>query len=613
MKAQKEFEIQFQPLGKRVSVPEGASVLEAARQTGLDLNSACGGEGSCGQCQVVLLSGAAAPANSDEEFLIPQSDRQHGYRLACCIRVQDNLTVHLPKESLITGQRLQVESNLKTIPPDPLVHAYLAELDAPSLEDVRADLNRLKDALERQSQLRDLQARARVIQDLSPVLRENKWKVNVFIKDREILSICSPSQRALGLAVDIGTTKVVATLVDLQSGENLGTAGIPNPQLSYGEDVISRLSYVVRNIQGRQLMSGLIRQALNELLDELLHQAGAKREQVVEACLVGNTAMIHLLLGYPVRQLATAPYVAASSDAIDVPAEWLGLALAAGANVHIPPSIGGFVGADHVAMVLASDLDISDKVSLGIDIGTNTEISLRLPGSKVLHAVSCASGPAFEGAHIRDGMRAASGAIEKVRIYDNTVLLTTINQVPAVGICGSGILDTVAELYRNGYLNRNSRFQTTYSAVRVGEQGPEFLLVSADQSGSGRDIVITQKDVNEIVLAKGAIQAGMQILLEATGTRAEAVQEVIIAGAFGSFLNIHNAIEIGLFPLLPNAQYRQVGNAAALGAMWILISRSARERARQISRMTRYLELTTFPKFHRQFALAMLFPESVDA
>ena len=418
----------------------------------------------------------------------------------------------------------------------------------------------------------DLQAKAGVIQNLSPFLRENNWQVSIFTKAGQVLGLCSPSQPALGLAVDIGTTKLAVALVDLQSGTTLCSAGIPNPQISYGEDVISRLNFVVRNKQGSQLMSGLICQAVDQLLGDLLHQAGAERRQVVEACLVGNTAMMHLLLGYPVRQLATAPYVAAASDALDVPADWLGLGMAAGASVHIPASIGGFVGADHVAMVLASDLDISDRVSVGIDIGTNTEISLRVPGSEILHAVSCASGPAFEGAHIRDGMRAASGAIEKVRISGEDVLLTTIDQVPAVGICGSGILDTVAELYRNGYLNQKSRFRNNHSGLRAGEGGLEFLLVAADQSGSGRDIVITQKDVNEIVLAKGAIQAGLKVLLEATGTQAEAVQEVIVAGAFGSFLNIHNAIQIGLFPPLPNAQYRQVGNAAALGAKWILIS-----------------------------------------
>ena len=610
MEPEKKFEIQFQPVGKRVSVPEGANVLEAARHAGIDLSSACGGEGSCGQCQVVLLKGNAKPANSDEEFLIPKSDRQNGYRLACCLTVQDNLLIHLPKESLITGQRLQVESNLKTIQPDPLVKSYQIDIDVPSMEDLRSDLSRLKDALENQYQLQDLQTGMRVIHNLSPFLRENNWKVNIFIKGRQIIGAGSLTQNALGLAVDIGTTKVAAALVDLQSGATLRSAGIPNPQISYGEDVISRLNYVVRNKEGGQLMAGLIRQAVDELLEGLLNQVGVDRRQVAEACLVGNTAMTHLLLGYPVRQLATAPYVAAASEAIDVPSEMLSLGMADGAEVHIPASIGGFVGADHVAMVLASDLDISDRVSLGIDIGTNTEISLRLPGSEVLHAVSCASGPAFEGAHIRDGMRAASGAIEKVRISGKNVLVTTVDQAPAVGICGSGILDAVAELYRNDYLNRNSRFQNNRSDVRMGEAGPEFLLMAADQSGSGRDIVITQKDVNEIVLAKGAIQAGLKILLAVTDTPPEAVQEVIVAGAFGSFLNIHNAIRIGLFPPLPNAHYRQVGNAAALGAKWILISRSARERARQIASQTRYIELTTYPKFQRQFALAMLFPQS---
>jgi uncharacterized 2Fe-2S/4Fe-4S cluster protein (DUF4445 family) len=287
----------------------------------------------------------------------------------------------------------------------------------------------------------------------------------------------------------------------------------------------------------------------------------------------------------------------------------LGLEIAPGATAHIPPTIGGFVGADHVAMVLASDLDHSQKVTLGLDIGTNTEISLRKPGMDHLVAVSCASGPAFEGAHIRDGMRAASGAIEKVRIRQGELELTTIDDAPAVGLCGSGILDSIAELYRAGYLDRNSRFQNDHGAVRHGDRGPEFVLVPASQSGSGRDIAITQKDVNEIVLAKGAIHAGLNVLLEATGTPPESVQEVIVAGAFGSFLNIENAVAIGLFPDLPAAQYRQVGNAAALGAKWILISRSARQRAQDIARQTHYLELTTYPKFNRQFALAMIFPQ----
>jgi uncharacterized 2Fe-2S/4Fe-4S cluster protein (DUF4445 family) len=601
-------QVQFQPVGRRVEVPAGTTLFEAARLAGLDLTTACGGEGNCGQCQVVFLAGEVSPLTADEEFLISEGDRQKGYRLACCTKVLGDVKIHVPKDSLVTGQRLQVESNLHAIPPQPFVRPFPVELTPPSLQDIRSDLSRLVDELESRHGLKDLRAGTDVIRSLSPELRRLEWQANAFVRDGEILAVRPPGQSPLGLAVDLGTTKIAAFLVDLQTGEDLASGGAPNPQISYGEDVISRLNYAHRNPAGGRLLADKVRQAVDELLGDLLLQAGAERAQVAEACIVGNTAMTHLLLEFPIRQLAVAPFVSAASDALDVPASELGLGLAPGAAVHIPPTIGGFIGADHVAMVLASDLDQSDKVTLGLDIGTNTEISLRLPDTPYLTAVSCASGPAFEGAHIRDGMRAASGAIEKVRINAHAVELTTVDDEPAVGLCGSGILDTIAELYRTGRLDRSGRFQRQREDIRSGDQGAEFLLVPAQKSGSGRDIVITQKDVNEIQLAKGAINAGLKILLEATGTPAEAVQEVIVAGAFGSYLNINNAIHMGLFPHLPNAQYRQVGNAAALGAKWILISRLARRRAQEIASQTRYLELTTYPKFSRQFALAMLLP-----
>ncbi|RPI83359.1 MAG: DUF4445 domain-containing protein [Chloroflexi bacterium] len=602
------YQIQFQPLGKRVIAEEGITVFEAARQAGIELTSACGGEGNCGQCQVVLLSGKVSPVTGDEEFLISGKDRQNGYRLACCMQVLSDLKIHIPQDSLITGQRLQIESNLNMIAPDPSILEYPVEIPIPTMHDVRSDLSRLKDALQAAHHLESLFAGEPVIRSLSPALRAADWKVNAFVRDGEIIAVRPQGQSPLGFAVDLGTTKIAASLVNLGTGEILCSNGAPNPQISYGEDVISRLNYAVRNPDGGQVLAEKVQHSLNELLGDLVNHAGVERAQVAEACIVGNTAMTHLLLHYPVLQLAKAPYVAAASDALDVPAKTLGLEMAPGAVVYIPPTIGGFVGPDHVSMVLASDLDQSNKVTLGLDIGTNTEISLRKPGEEHLVAVSCASGPAFEGAHIRDGMRAASGAIEKVRIGEQGVELTTIGDAPAVGLCGSGILDTIAELFKAGYIDRNSRFKQDHGKVRLGDHGPEFVLVPAEQSGSGRDIAITQKDVNEIVLAKGAIQAGLNILLEATGTAPETVEEVIIAGAFGSFLNIKSAISMGLFPHLPNAQYRQVGNAAALGAIWILISRSARLRALEIGRQTRYLELTTYPKFNRQFAMAMMFP-----
>jgi uncharacterized 2Fe-2S/4Fe-4S cluster protein (DUF4445 family) len=307
-----------------------------------------------------------------------------------------------------------------------------------------------------------------------------------------------------------------------------------------------------------------------------------------------------------------APYVAAASSALEVKASELGLEMAPGASVYIPPCIGGFVGADHVAMILACDLDQSDKVTLGIDVGTNSEISIRKPGMPFLNSVSCASGPAFEGAHIADGMRAASGAIEKVRITENGPMLKTVDDTPAVGLCGSGIVDVVAELYRAELINFRGRFEKENSEVGNGRFGSQYLLVPAKDSGSNHDIAITQKDINEIQLAKGAINAGLKILLELADTSMEEVEEVIIAGAFGSFLDVKNAIAMGLFPRLPQAKYRQVGNAALIGAKWMLVSQEARQRAQKITEKTTYQELTTYPKFSRHFAMGMLFPRPED-
>jgi len=604
MSDRETYQIEFQPIGKRVKVERGLSVLEAARQSGIDLASACGGEGNCGQCQIVLLDGQVSPITPDEEFILSDLEITNHYRLACCTRVLSDLKIHLPKGSLISGQRLQIEADLRQIEVDPVVRAIPVELTIPTLHDVRSDLTRIADALG----LEDIQASPEVIRTLPAFLRENKWCVNVFLREQEIIGLGMINERPLGLAVDLGTTKIAAYLVDLENGADLASGGIPNPQIGYGEDVISRLGHVHRNSQGGQVLAEKIQQALDELLGELLEQARAKRSQVVEACIVGNTAMTHLLLRLPINQLVTSPYVATVSSALDIRAQDLGLEMAPGAYVHIPPCIGGFVGADHVAMILASDLDQMEKITLGIDIGTNTEIAIRKPGLPFLTSASCASGPAFEGAHISDGMRAASGAIEKVRITPDGVELTTINDEPAVGLCGSGIVDVMAELFQNGLINHRGRFQKDNPRVRLNAAGPEFILVPAQESGTEQDILIRQKDVDEIQLAKGAIQAGLNILLDTTDTAPEDVDEVIVAGAFGSFLNIRNAIAMGLFPPLPNAHYRQIGNAAVVGAKWMLISKVARKRAQEITKNTEYNELTTYPKFSRQFAMGMLFP-----
>jgi uncharacterized 2Fe-2S/4Fe-4S cluster protein (DUF4445 family) len=603
--------------------------LEAAQQAGLALSSACGGMGNCGQCRLVILAGNVSPPTADEKYILTEPELQRGQRLACNTRIYGDLKVHVPKSSLITTQRLQLEANLGELTLDPLIHAYDLEVPPPTLHDPRSDLERLAALIPPipnqtiGSASRGIGAEPAVVRQITSTARARNWRLAVFLRDSalhpvglalhpvgaEIVGVVSSGLSPVGLAIDLGTTKIAASLVDLTNGDELAVAGALNPQIGYGEDVISRLTHAWRNPDGGHILAAMVRETLDDLLGELTEQAGVSRSQVADVCIVGNTAMTHLLIELPVRQLATSPYVAATNTAINIKARDLGLTTAPGAYVHVLPGIGGFVGADHVAMILASHLDQTEQVALGIDIGTNTEIALARPDRGFLTSVSCASGPAFEGAHISDGMRAAAGAIEAVELTATGLNLKTVDNAPAIGLCGSGIIDSVAELRRWQMINEQGRLDRHHQRVREGGHGAEFLLVPATQSGNQHDVVITQDDINEIQLAKGAIRAGLEVLLDATATAPEEVKDVVIAGAFGSFLKIQSALDIGLLPHLPNAHYRQVGNAALVGAKWALISNQARERARQIVAQTNYLELTTYPKFNRRFALGMLFPK----
>ncbi len=602
------FQIDFQPVGKRVDVPAGESLLEAAIRAGIDLASACGGRGTCGQCRVQILKGQVSPPTTGELDLFGQVELAKGHRLACHTRAESDLKVQIPRESLLIGQRLQIEGDEALLQVDTAVRAYQIDASTPSLADPRSDLSRVIHALPGPLNGEQIQAGPAVIAQLSPLARAEDWRVTVYLRGQEIVGVAPAASKPLGFAVDLGTTKVAGYLVDLETGGELARGGLLNPQIGYGEDVVSRLAYAHRSANGQQLLAATIRESLNDLLGELVAEAGVARTQVVDACIVGNTAMMHLFLGLPVRQLAVAPYVPATGASVNAGASSLGLEMAPGAYVYVPPSIGGYVGADHVAMILATGLDSAGKVMIGIDIGTNTEIVLRRPGRPNLASASCASGPAFEGAHISDGMRAASGAIEVVRLSEGAVSVNTIDDAPAVGLCGSGIVDAVAELYRWRLIDHRGRFQRESARVRVTHRGAEFQLVDGRESGSGRDVVITQKDVDEIQLAKGAIRAGLEVLLQVSDTPPEEVEQVVIAGAFGSYLDIENAKAIGLFPDMPNAKFRQVGNAAGVGAKQMLLSRQARLRGERLADDADYVELTTFPGFRRQFALAMLLP-----
>jgi uncharacterized 2Fe-2S/4Fe-4S cluster protein (DUF4445 family) len=394
---------------------------------------------------------------------------------------------------------------------------------------------------------------------------------------------------ALGLAVDIGTTKLAAYLVELGSGRVLARAGAMNPQIAYGEDVISRVAHCSRVPDGARQLQAALMESLNGLLAEMCAQAAVAPGQVRDAVLVGNTAMHHLAAGLPVEPLGHAPFAPATTGALSLPAGGLGLRIDPAASVYMPPVIAGYVGADHIAMLLATGIWRSAQKCIALDIGTNTEISLVADGK--VTCCSCASGPAFEGAHIREGMRAAPGAIERARWSEGRVHWQTIEAQPPVGICGSGILDVIAALQDGGQLRPTGQLV----------QGADYELVAAAQSGLGRPLTITRRDVHEIQLAKAAIRAGVEVLLAEAGIGSEALDEFLVAGAFGTYLDLRSAVRTGMFPPLPPGRFRQVGNAAGVGARQMLISREARRQAEALAGRIGYVELTSRSAFTELF------------
>jgi len=602
--------VDLEPVGRRAERPVGGTILEAAQAAGVELQSICGGMGLCSGCRVRVIHGELEPLNQSEQAQLSEAEIASGFRLACQAALLSDARVEIPPESLATPQRLQIEGQATAVPVDPIVAPIDVRVAPPGPTDLRSDVTRLQGALSDES--RSFECDVSVLAGLSEQLRRQDWSARLAVRrplraeaPRQLVAVLPERSQLWGLAVDIGTTKVAAYLVDLETGEVAAKTGAMNPQIACGEDVVSRIAYAnQRQADGRAILQDRIVETLNALAEELCAQVSAAPDCIVEAVAVGNTAMHHLFLGLPVRQLGESPYVPAVSQALEVSARALGLRFAPGARVYLPPNIAGYVGADHVAMLLAADLGSTQRTVLALDIGTNTEISLAHDGRLI--CCSCASGPAFEGAHIQDGMRAGPGAIERVRLLDGEPHLHTIANVPPIGICGSGVLDVVAELLKAGVLDRRGRMRAADARVRAGRAGSEWLVAPGAATSHGRDIVVTRGDVNEIQLAKAAIRAGIDSLLTELDLAYHALEEVIIAGAFGTYLDVASAVRIGLFPDIPVERFRQVGNAAGIGARQLLVSRQRRQAADAIARRMEYVELTVHPAFRERFTSALL-------
>ena len=607
-------QIAFEPDGLRNNVDLNITILDAMKICGIKIRSECGGRGVCGKCKVIVKNPESLTNLSErEKELLSDQEIKKGYRLACQAYIKGNVTIFIPEESRVTKRKTLIKGVMQEIEISPLVEKFYIILPKPSLQDLRTDFERLNESLKEIYNLKELEIPLELLKTLPLRLRNANWKVTVTVWNKKKIMSIEPgntTQRIYGIAIDIGTSKIIGYLVNLLDGKVVATHFVENPQIAYGEDVISRISHVMENPQALEEIHSLAIKAVNEIIFKCCEKVGIKQTDIYEAVVVGNTAMHHFFLGINPKYLALSPYVPAIGNSVNVEAKELKIDIHPHGNIHVLPVIAGFVGADAVGDILATRIFESEKIRLTIDIGTNTEIVL---GNKdELFTTSCASGPAFEGMHITHGMKAVEGAIEKVRIDPETfeVYYETIGDKEPVGICGSAMVDIVAEMFKSGLIDRKGKFNINKDTKRFQKMNGKysFIIAKPNETKSGTPIVVTQSDIREIQLAKAAIYTGCSTLMRKRNIPIDLINKIFVAGAFGNYLNIENAITIGLLPDVPLSKIEFVGNAAGSGAIMSLISKEEREKAGEVARRTKYVELAIDPNFHMELATSMYLP-----
>ena len=628
----------FTPSGRRGRFALGTTVLDAARTLGVDLDSVCGGRGICGRCQVRLSEGEFAKhgIHSRADHLSPSGEVERRYaaehglvdgrRLGCAAQLRGDVVVDIPAGSQVHRQVVRKRAEVHEIELDPAVRLHFVEVPEPDMHDPAADLRRLEDALEFEWELTGLACDLSVLRELQAVLRSGRWQVTVAVHEgRRIIAVWPGLRdRVYGLAVDVGSTTIAAHLCDLTSGEVVAAAGAMNPQIRFGEDVMSRVSYLMMNPGGEREMTRVVREALNGLAREVAAEAGITTADILEATFVGNPIMHHLLLGINPVELGGAPFALATDRATEIRAAEIDLALHPGARVYVLPCVAGHVGADTAGVVLSEAPHLHDEINLAVDVGTNAEIVL---GSRDrLLACSSPTGPAFEGAQISGGQRAAPGAIERVRI-DRTTLAPrfqvigsevwsddpgfdeAVRATGVTGICGSGIIEVVAEMFLSGIVSRDGVIDGALAArtPRVVADGRTYAYVLNERAPAIR---ITQKDVRAIQLAKAALYAGVRLLMD--HLHVDHVDRIRLAGAFGSHIDVKYAMILGLVPDCELEHVTSAGNAAGTGARIALLDRRTRAEIEAVVRRIEKIETAVEPRFQEHFVAAMAIPHRSD-
>ncbi|OQX66097.1 MAG: ferredoxin [Desulfococcus sp. 4484_242] len=665
----------FQPSGRRGEVDRGINIIEASRRLGVDIETLCGEKRVCGKCKVRIEKGAfekfgvvsdpghVSPWQEEEEKFITPEQRAQGYRLGCVAEIQDDILVFVPEESRAGKQVVSKAARDIPINWDPAVKVYTVTVTPPSFEDPLGDFERMTQALEKEFGLKGLDIDWFTLRDLPNVIRKGEWSITAAVwMDREIIKLWPGKvEDYYGLAVDVGTTTVAAYLCNIRTMDVLDTVSMMNPQCKYGEDVMSRITYHMKTPGGLEKMSDDMIEGLNELIKkacDATHPPKKKQKDengksirdengqfmivespeegktylrlqpsdILDLTLGGNTAMHHILLKLDPQYVGLAPFPPVIHRSLDIRARDLGIHINRSSRIFVMPNEAGFVGADNVCVLVCEKPHHSDALQLIIDIGTNGE--LVLGNKEKLISSSCATGPALEGAQLAFGMRAAPGAIERIRIDPEThevdykvigrdawLKYSRPEEMKTKGICGSGILDVLAELYRSGVVEKSGRFSKNQKSnrFRTNPDNPrqkEFVIAWAEETSIGKDVVITQKDIRQIQLAKGALYTGCKLMMRRMGV--DKVDTIKIAGAFGTHVDREKALMMGLFPDCEIEKILSVGNAAGDGARVVLLDRAMREDANWISRNVEYIELTVEPDFEKQFMESMQIPHMTD-
>lgn len=610
--------VRFEPDLIEIYVPMGTTIAKAALSAGCAVEMTCGGMGTCGKCRV-QVDGRLSEPDSSEQRLLSETDLARGMRLACRAKIEGDATVAVPPTSRSLVQKILSDGITLDAHVNPRVSKVYVDLPKPSLSDGRGDFERLAAALT----VYDINAQIGVpmARELAHSLRSADYKVTAVVADDEIIAV-EPGdtvRQNYGIAFDLGSTTVVGYLIDLNTGHELAVGSAMNPQIAYGDDLVSRINFAMTESNGLNMLRTAALDVLNHIARRLAEMQGIDVNNVYEATLVGNTCMTHLFLGLDVSTLGLSPYVPTVCREMILRADEAGLEINPGARVHVLPNVAGFVGSDLVGVVLTTLREDENHTRLAVDVGTNGEMAVLHNGR--LYACSAAAGPAFEGARISCGMRGAPGAIDSVRI-GQTVDITTIDDQRPMGLCGSGLVDAVAEMLEAGVIESGGRMISPDEAGHLPHEvrerlievdgKMEFVLATARDAARSQPITLTQGDIRQLQLAKGSIRAAIETLLHVAGTTSDELSEIVLAGAFGNYIRRESAVRIGLIPPIRIDRILPVGNAAGAGAKLALISVRERERASRLAEQTEHIELACHPDYQEELMDKMLFPEVVE-